>query len=169
LNRFRLVPACTAASHEALRGDLVRLARETTPAGRQEDGAGDYLELRKCRNCGSTLAIEGTVTQWLYRATAPDGTLAYVATEEDAAAWCVEHAREASAWERVYLYENGKDREAVPLDSEEWMRIHTVVERRRAGGGPGWADGPGKTVALVALLLGAWATWGAACAGWGAL
>lgn len=159
-DRLKLVPACTMASHEELRRSPIRLARETSPAGRQDDGDGGWLELRRCRACESTLAIPGETapTPWMYRATAPDGSLAYVSTEEDAASWCHEYAREATAWERVYVdAETGEDGQAVALDRDEWLRIHTMLEQLRAGSGaiPAWADNLSRTLAVAALVVGA--------------
>ena len=53
---------CTAADHERLKADLNEMRQRTVLVGVQPAENGNpTLELRNCRECCSTLAIEHTV------------------------------------------------------------------------------------------------------------
>jgi hypothetical protein len=48
---------CTPQDHDRLRADRAALLARTVPQGEQEDGEGGVVLLRRCDDCGSTLAV----------------------------------------------------------------------------------------------------------------
>ena len=53
---------CTAADHDRLKADPIEMRQRTVLVGVQPAENGNpVLELRNCRECASTLAIEHTV------------------------------------------------------------------------------------------------------------